>query len=358
MDSSTGSCPLGASPPSGSRRTQPNPDHPTQAAAVVAMERVRASVRRRAAGGGPALAAPVGVAGRRPRRPPVATSTAGTASARRTCSPRSGTPAPAPKALPHLRRAHRGDRLPRHGTGGRGVPRPPAAVHRRVRARRRGQHADGGHVPALGHRPTRRWWPTSNSLPERLGEGRFHADDFRREIAAIAAHFEVVRIDGPDYRPGSASWSTTQSPMRGRSTTWPTGCGRRASDDGFDALLDHLRRVHPVRFAALIDGLDTVIVRGLASHRQPGRRTPVLPSHRRAVRRRGHVRGVGMQHRRTVSRVVPPRRLPQEVRPGRVALVGHALRAPRKLTVVHKWSLCDHLCTMNRAEPRLRTLAL
>ena len=41
---------------------------------------------------------------------------------------------------------------------------------------------------------------TSNSLPDRLGEGRFAADDFTREIAAIAAHFEVVRIDGPDYR--------------------------------------------------------------------------------------------------------------------------------------------------------------
>ena len=41
---------------------------------------------------------------------------------------------------------------------------------------------------------------TSNSLPDRLGEGRFAADDFTREIAAIVSHFEVVRIDGPDYR--------------------------------------------------------------------------------------------------------------------------------------------------------------
>src|SRR3954469_1783323 len=41
---------------------------------------------------------------------------------------------------------------------------------------------------------------TSNALPDRLGEGRFSADDFRREISAIAAHFAVVTIDGPDYR--------------------------------------------------------------------------------------------------------------------------------------------------------------
>src|SRR5437660_1704261 len=33
--------------------------------------------------------------------------------------------------------------------------------------------------------------------------------------------------------------------------------------DDFDALLVHLRRVHPVRFGALLDGLDAVVVRGL-----------------------------------------------------------------------------------------------
>ena len=48
--------------------------------------------------------------------------------------------------------------------------------------------------------PKRRIATTSNSLPDRLGEGRFSADDFTREIAAIAQHFEVVRIDGPDVR--------------------------------------------------------------------------------------------------------------------------------------------------------------
>ncbi len=41
---------------------------------------------------------------------------------------------------------------------------------------------------------------TSNTLPDRLGEGRFAADDFLREIQALSAHFEVLRIDGDDYR--------------------------------------------------------------------------------------------------------------------------------------------------------------
>ncbi len=41
---------------------------------------------------------------------------------------------------------------------------------------------------------------TSNTLPGKLGEGRFAADDFLREIQGLAAHFESVRIDGDDYR--------------------------------------------------------------------------------------------------------------------------------------------------------------
>ena len=41
---------------------------------------------------------------------------------------------------------------------------------------------------------------TSNTLPEQLGEGRFNADDFKREIQGIANRFEALRLDGPDYR--------------------------------------------------------------------------------------------------------------------------------------------------------------
>src|SRR5699024_5787928 len=41
---------------------------------------------------------------------------------------------------------------------------------------------------------------TSNTLPGSLGEGRFAAQDFLREIQALADQFEVYRIDGQDYR--------------------------------------------------------------------------------------------------------------------------------------------------------------
>ena len=41
---------------------------------------------------------------------------------------------------------------------------------------------------------------TSNTLPEQLGEGRFAAQDFLREINTLAQIFTTVRIEGPDYR--------------------------------------------------------------------------------------------------------------------------------------------------------------
>lgn len=41
---------------------------------------------------------------------------------------------------------------------------------------------------------------TSNTLPGKLGEGRFAAADFLREIQGLSAHFRPLRIDGEDYR--------------------------------------------------------------------------------------------------------------------------------------------------------------
>ncbi|MET0989234.1 MAG: cell division protein ZapE, partial [Glaciihabitans sp.] len=41
---------------------------------------------------------------------------------------------------------------------------------------------------------------TSNTPPNALGEGRFAAQDFLREIDSLAARFTTIRIDGLDYR--------------------------------------------------------------------------------------------------------------------------------------------------------------
>jgi cell division protein ZapE len=106
---------------------------------------------------------------------------------------------------------------------------------------------------------------TSNALPDRLGEGRFAADDFTREIAAIAAHFEVVRIDGPDYR---AKARVEAEPFSDAELDSIVGALARSdaavSDDGFTELIAHLRVVPPVQAAAMLEGLDAVVLRDLA----------------------------------------------------------------------------------------------
>ena len=95
---------------------------------------------------------------------------------------------------------------------------------------------------------------TSNTLPDRLGEGRFAAADFLREIQGLAGHFDVFRIDGEDYR------------HRGLPSAPPTlsdaqvlaAAGADGWRDGFDELLAHLARVHPSRYGALLDGVGRV----------------------------------------------------------------------------------------------------
>jgi cell division protein ZapE len=103
---------------------------------------------------------------------------------------------------------------------------------------------------------------TSNSLPDRLGEGRFSAEDFKREIAAIAEHFEVVRIDGPDVRARQTVLRETVPPGE-VAEVLATADPATTSDDGCADLLAHLREVHPVQYGPMVDAVDTVVIRDL-----------------------------------------------------------------------------------------------
>ena len=75
----------------------------------------------------------------------------------------------------------------------RTLSRAPAAVHRRVRAGRPGRHRAGLHAarPA-GRGRACALAATSNTLPGKLGEGRFAAADFLREIQGLSAHFRAA----------------------------------------------------------------------------------------------------------------------------------------------------------------------
>lgn len=97
---------------------------------------------------------------------------------------------------------------------------------------------------------------TSNTLPEKLGEGRFAAEDFLREIQGLSAHFDVLRIDGEDYRhrgspEAPAPWSTAQ--VHDAVAQIPG-----STCDVFPELMNALPRIHPSQYGALIEGIPLV----------------------------------------------------------------------------------------------------
>ncbi|MFF3830869.1 cell division protein ZapE [Streptomyces sp. NPDC002458] len=97
---------------------------------------------------------------------------------------------------------------------------------------------------------------TSNTLPGKLGEGRFAAADFLREIQGLSAHFRPLRIDGEDYR--HRGLPEAPPPYSDDQVTRAAYATADASLDDFPALLDHLARVHPSRYGALTDGIAAV----------------------------------------------------------------------------------------------------
>ncbi|MEV8315929.1 cell division protein ZapE [Streptomyces sp. NPDC059900] len=97
---------------------------------------------------------------------------------------------------------------------------------------------------------------TSNTLPGKLGEGRFASADFLREIQGLATHFRSLRIDGEDYR--HRGLPEAPAPYSDEQVTRAAYATEGASLDDFPHLLDHLARVHPSRYGALTDDLRAV----------------------------------------------------------------------------------------------------
>lgn len=92
---------------------------------------------------------------------------------------------------------------------------------------------------------------TSNTLPDSLGEGRFAAEDFRREIQAVSRVFDVITIDGPDYRhrgdiafviSSEEAVALVAERWGGVVESWP-------------ALVEDLNHVHPSRLGAYVEGV-------------------------------------------------------------------------------------------------------
>lgn len=102
---------------------------------------------------------------------------------------------------------------------------------------------------------------TSNTLPEQLGEGRFAAQDFLREIHTLASIFTTVRIEGPDYR--HRGLPPAPSPPSDRQVVEGAACVDGATLDDFDALCAHLATMHPSRYLTLIEGVTAVFLTGV-----------------------------------------------------------------------------------------------
>ncbi len=108
---------------------------------------------------------------------------------------------------------------------------------------------------------------TSNTPPNALGEGRFAASDFLREIQAIADRFEILRIDGLDYRrrdiEGHAVAFGSDAELA-VAVEQRAAAGERITSDDFGALVQHLGSIHPSRYVRLVEGVDVIALRDVA----------------------------------------------------------------------------------------------
>lgn len=108
---------------------------------------------------------------------------------------------------------------------------------------------------------------TSNTPPNALGEGRFAAADFMREIQAIADRFETIRIDGVDFRQrdleGDAVSLSQESYLF--SLADAAASSERMTDDDFSQFIQHLATVHPSNYFGLLDGVHIIGLRDVHS---------------------------------------------------------------------------------------------
>ncbi len=102
---------------------------------------------------------------------------------------------------------------------------------------------------------------TSNTPPNALGEGRFAAEDFAREITGLGERFQVLQIDGEDYRHRDPE-SHAPALSRDDLNTWIFSRQGGFIDD-FDELLAHLATLHPTKYRKLLTPVQCLAIHGL-----------------------------------------------------------------------------------------------
>jgi cell division protein ZapE len=101
---------------------------------------------------------------------------------------------------------------------------------------------------------------TSNTPPNALGQGRFAAADFAREIAAMSSRFVIATIDGEDYRHRPSEF-TDSAFSDAEMVSWlekqEEGGSQIACDD-FGLLLKHLGSIHPSKYLNLLGDIESM----------------------------------------------------------------------------------------------------
>ena len=110
-----------------------------------------------------------------------------------------------------------------------------------------------------------RFAATSNTPPNALGEGRFAATDFAREIHGIADRFKIIRIDGEDHRHRPVTIEGRVDSLSEVDNWLADGTAdeQQVLVDDFDTLLKHLSTIHPSRYGRLLKSVDRIALSGV-----------------------------------------------------------------------------------------------
>jgi cell division protein ZapE len=106
-----------------------------------------------------------------------------------------------------------------------------------------------------------RFAATSNTPPNALGQGRFAADDFKREIQGLGERFLMISVDGEDYRHRD-SQADSKNLTASELNNWISGQPNPYQDD-FQELLRHLSTLHPTKYRALAKHAGSLALSGL-----------------------------------------------------------------------------------------------
>jgi cell division protein ZapE len=106
-----------------------------------------------------------------------------------------------------------------------------------------------------------RFAATSNTPPSALGQGRFAADDFKREIQGIGERFLILSVDGEDYRQREIDTHSRNLDYR-QLLDWLT-LQTGAYLDDFTALLQHLASLHQTKYRPLISSAGAIALSGV-----------------------------------------------------------------------------------------------